>query len=524
MTPDSSPLPPRGAVHYDRIHPLTIVIELGRTIRQFALLIVLVVFNTIVGARTGDGLTEEFFFTAAGALVAIPALLRYFNYGYAIVDGNLLVKQGLLVKQDRTIPLSRIQNINLRRSVMHQILGLVDLEIETGVGATAEARISALLVADGERLKQRILGLSQQMAPAPTGMAALAAGAAAAPKVDRWQMVYQPTSSELFLAGASENKALRLIAVVFSFGAIAPLIESSFANIVRSNPALQGQERFVTGAAGAIGIGLFVLFIGWMISIVSTYVKFYNFQLTEEGGRLRRTYGLFNQVENVLPVRRIQKVTVSRNKIQEFLKISTVTVVTAGGFGADGGGGQEARVVTTPVLAPVVRLEAIPSILRRCLTGLESGPGRQQSVARTIGWRMVVTWGLFWVIAGAATIPWLQWRGVAAGFGLAFLSWLYGYTYARSTRWSVNEKMFFMTTGWWRNSRNYVPTDKVQYVEITQGPVQRWFKTVTSTARTATMVGAETAVVDVTKDVGGRLASDLHHQSLTSRDALLDGL
>lgn len=524
MTPGSAPVPPRGAVHYDRIHPLTIVIELGRTIRQFALLIALVAFNTIIGARTGDGLTEEIFFTAAGALVAIPALLRYFSYGYAIADGNLLVKQGLLVKQDRTIPLSRIQNINLRRSVMHQMLGLVDLEIETGVSATPEARISALLVADGERLKQKLLGLSQQMAPAQTGIAALAAGAAAAPKVERWQMVYEPTSTELFLAGASENKALRLIAVVLSFGAIAPLLESTFSNIVRNNPGLQGREGLVTGAAGAVGVGLFILFIGWIVSIVGTYVKYYNFQLTEEGGRLRRTYGLFNQIENVLPVRRIQKVTVSRNKIQEFLKISTVTVVTAGGFGAEGGGNQEARVVTTPVLAPVVRLEAIPSILRRCLTGLESGPGRQLSVARTMGWRILLTWGLFWIIVGAATIPWLQWRGVAVGAGLAFWSWLYGFIYTRSTRWSLNDKMFFMTTGWWRNHRNYVPTDKVQYVEVTQGPVQRWFKTVTTTARTATMVGAETAVVDVPHELASGMAADLHHRSLTSRDALLDGL
>jgi membrane protein YdbS with pleckstrin-like domain len=84
--------------------------------------------------------------------------------------------------------------------------------------------------------------------------------------------------------------------------------------------------------------------------------------------------------------------------------------------------------------------------------------------------------------------------------------------------------MFFMTTGWWRNHRNYVPTDKVQYVEVTQGPVQRWFKTVTTTARTATMVGAETLVIDVPHELASGMAADLHHRSLTSRDALLDGL
>ena len=99
------------------------------------------------------------------------------------------IRQGLIGKQERHIPLARVQDVRLEQGVVHRVFGVVKVDIETAGGSGAEASLSVLSVAEAERLRGAVFarapgfadaGGQAAEAPAP----APAADAAAAPAAD----------------------------------------------------------------------------------------------------------------------------------------------------------------------------------------------------------------------------------------------------------------------------------------------------------------------------------------------------
>src|SRR5688572_14753417 len=137
---------------YHRIHPLTILVEAVRFFGKFAYVIVIILFT-----RSGKGGVGDFFeigLAALGGISIIAAVLRYYFTVYSLDSQKMVLKTGLIYRQTRTIPLERIQNVEISRGVLHQMLGLSDLKIETAGGTQAEAQLSALSVSEAQRLKE----------------------------------------------------------------------------------------------------------------------------------------------------------------------------------------------------------------------------------------------------------------------------------------------------------------------------------------------------------------------------------
>ncbi|WP_147694808.1 PH domain-containing protein, partial [Vogesella mureinivorans] len=95
--------------HDRRLHPLSWLFVLLGSLRQFALpLIAFVVF----GQRADEGdLWFQAMGLAAGVLLTLGAVARYFTYRFRIERGVLVVRSGLLNRNLRQIPLTRIQNV-----------------------------------------------------------------------------------------------------------------------------------------------------------------------------------------------------------------------------------------------------------------------------------------------------------------------------------------------------------------------------------------------------------------------------
>src|SRR5688572_18251525 len=136
---------------YHRIHPLTILVEAVRFFGKFAYVIVIIL---ITRSTKGSANWLEIGLTGLGGISILAAVLRYYFTVYSLDSQKMVLKTGLIYRQTRTIPLERIQNVELSRGVLHQVLGLSDLKIETAGGTQAEAQLSALSVSEAQRLKE----------------------------------------------------------------------------------------------------------------------------------------------------------------------------------------------------------------------------------------------------------------------------------------------------------------------------------------------------------------------------------
>lgn len=515
---------------FERLHPLTVVVELPRVIRQLFLAIVVVAVNLMSG-QMSEEIGIEAGLAILGLLVIVPAAVRYYSFGYAIHDGKLLVRSGLLRKTMRTIPLDRIQNINIKRPILHRVLGLVDLEIETAAGAQAEAIISALSEEAAHVLKARLLGNEA------TNFSRLQ-------RPDDRVVIYKPTNMELLLVGASENRAGAMIAAVAGLGFLQPMIEKFVDSAGEQAVRSLRSANFDGGRLFLIGFGLFLI-VGWLISIASAFVKYYNFELSEMKGKLRRSYGLINHFENTLPIKRIQTVHIDQNFVQKWLKICKMSVATAGGMtegsSSNGQDGQP-QVMTTPLLTPVLRDEMRSHLLeitlpKSDLRSLEYKGVPKATILRHLRSGYLSSLGIALAFLAMITLfatikpemlarfTEFQYRMTPAAVFvvLMLMTLLSGVIYYRTTRWSRSNGVIAVTTGWLKTRWNYLPVTKVQLSEVTQSPIQRWLGLATARFYSAAMAYKHTEIDDLSFEDAVAVGLATHQESGRTRDALFDG-
>ena len=79
---------------------------------------VVVVAVGSLGGRRADPGTALFVLAGSGVLVA---LARYLSLRYWVESGTLVIRSGIVSRQVRTIPLERIQNVELRQNAVQRV-------------------------------------------------------------------------------------------------------------------------------------------------------------------------------------------------------------------------------------------------------------------------------------------------------------------------------------------------------------------------------------------------------------------
>ena len=146
-----------------RQSPLAIAFILVKFLRQAARrfwpLILIIVF------QQGD----SYMAWLLGSLLVIScvqlvlSLISYYKYYFHIKDGELIIQKGVLRKTNLNIPLDRIQTINFQQNVLHQLLGVVSVEVDTAGSAKAELNIDALSRPKAEELRDYILQKKKEL-------------------------------------------------------------------------------------------------------------------------------------------------------------------------------------------------------------------------------------------------------------------------------------------------------------------------------------------------------------------------
>ncbi|HEU4417713.1 MAG TPA: PH domain-containing protein, partial [Planctomycetota bacterium] len=183
----AAPAPERPA----RLHPWSWLFVLVTKLRPFLLPVVLLVFF-------GSGSTWELWGMSGAVVLAAYALIYSLGFRYHLAGGELVVREGVLFRTERHIPLARVQSVVQRRNLLHRLFGVTELRLESSGGTRPEAVMNVIRAAEAERL-ERVLR-SAAHAALPT--AADTAVAVAAP---------EPGSSTLFALGGGELLRLGLI-------------------------------------------------------------------------------------------------------------------------------------------------------------------------------------------------------------------------------------------------------------------------------------------------------------------------
>lgn len=295
----------------------------------------------------------------------------YYRFAYELTDDELIVASGVFARQQREIPLDRVQNVDVSRPLTTRLLGLAVVQFETAGGSSTEATLDAVSAAEADRLqreaspearaRRRSAGQHDATDPSEDGQEPAAAGASGAgtsdETADRKRLGTEPPADTPLYEIA--DRELRLLSLVsFRPGAFAvPFIGVPFggeqlAAFVRRVLTVLGvdlRELAETDplVLAGLGVGLLGVYLVavWIVSALLTYVQYYGFRLERRGEELRYERGLLGRYSGTIPLDKVQTVTVGENLVARRLGYAALAVETAGyAPGSNGSGGSETTV------------------------------------------------------------------------------------------------------------------------------------------------------------------------------------
>ena len=413
-----------------RTHPLTVAVRtvgmLGQAIAGFIWLAAIAVIGK--GGLAFLGMAA-LVVVGAGVIAGI-SWLNWAFFRYGIVGDDLLIHEGWLYKKQRSIPLARIQGVDVRAKLLSRMFGLADVMIQTAGGGTgeAEARIGAIPLHEAEALRaDLIVGRRSSVAEATKAVDADtvfgadplgrlsdfrgALGGVARPEA-ALLAEYKASLSQLIVAALTSNGPLIAVAAVVGFAS--QIFE--FAGSGGTDTA--GQLARSASIPLLIVFGLFALLIIGGIAVAVTVSRDFGFAVRRTPDRLETEAGLLERRMTSVPVRRIQAVIVEATWPRRIFGLQSARVNTAG-FGKS----EDQQSTTSSALVPIARTAEMRDVLARLLPEAIPFPRTGPVPRRALRFYILVPalWAALIALLGTG-VPLLAFSAIGMSDALAFIA------------------------------------------------------------------------------------------------------
>jgi len=494
------------------LHPLSLVFEVSRMVRSNVLPTIVAIFS----ARSGNwiGFSIGMSILCIGILIAV---IRYVTFRYRVCDGELVIDQGIFGRLHRTIPLQRIQNIDLSQNLFHRLFKVGEVRVETGSGKEPEAVMRVLAIAEYARLKSELTSQRKsespatepQIANAPTDESEIAVAqlntsedqlAATLPDSLNHPLVLALSPKLVALAGLLSNRGEVIAGLAIGFlwqmrfgesfipgvrfgrndgGGVRDTAQS----IAEDSSFFRGMIDNVREHFGSWGLFLLVavgaMFLFGILRVFSAIwyiLKFYGYRLEAVDRTLHLSCGLFTKVSATIPLGRVQFISVHRSWLARRFGLASIRIETAGG------GGKQSENAASTIgrrwFVPVLRYEDVPRVLVAIDPRIEFEHASivWQPISKDAGKRMMRGWlfaALAVICSGLFLSPLWGWiPGVLVG--------LFGPIYVekkkKSRRYSRTDWGIIYRSGTFVQKCSMTFFEKIQTAKMNQSPFDRRWK------------------------------------------------
>jgi len=306
-----------------RIHPADTLFSFIKTIK-----------DTIVGLGIGAlALIRQspnlalLFIGAFLLILLITSFFSWLRHTYRVEDGELRVEKGIFIRKKSYISINRIHKIDFTANVLHRILKLVQVNVDTAAGGSG-VTLTALKLQDAEQLRDALKQVQTD---------------AEIEDVDE-EKEQNPVKTiswkHLIVAGMTSGSAGFLM-----LGAL--VLFSQIQQFIPDSAYKQAVDFVIQFSIVFLVVVFFVgLILLWLIGTLGTVIKFGNFSIEKRPEELFVKRGLLETKELTIPYDRIQSIEIEQSILRKPLKLCRVIAVTAG----SGSSVREANPVIFPLL------------------------------------------------------------------------------------------------------------------------------------------------------------------------------
>ena len=253
--------------------------------------------------------------------IALHAVINYWFFRYSLDDSRVLISSGVLFKRRIDIPCSHIQDIRIEKPFYFKPLGLVSASIDTAGSNEKEAVLAALTLEQAEIIRAWALA---NEAPTHTKTAETTTHCRSETTIEaaeQHSLLLTRSNHDLIVHGISNNRIWIILAALLPFidRVLNPVVDSILA--FGSMEIHQLAEQPLPMVAVYIGAAIFVCvsFI-LSLSIIGSFINFYNFRLTRTQDSLRRESGLMSRHQVSLKISRVQSIAIKQGLIDRCFK------------------------------------------------------------------------------------------------------------------------------------------------------------------------------------------------------------
>ncbi|MUV86533.1 PH domain-containing protein [Natronomonas sp. CBA1123] len=449
------------------LDPLSIPYRAGESVLRLAWVLIFLVFgNQTFGGFTGVGLVVVAWF-----LVTLAYQLVYYQrFEYELTDDTLDIASGVVSRRNREIPIRRVQNVDISRNVVHRLLGIAQIDLETAGGSSTEASLKYVSFEEAKRLQSEIGRLKR-------GDTSTDETTAEAPTE---RELFAITSKELALLGVIGIDLRLLSFVTVLLPVVAPSLTEQFGD------PLVGLA--VTAPLAAVAIVAVTAAISGALAVTN----YYGFRLSRVSEELHYERGLLQRFSGTIPLEKVQTLSISENVIARRLGYASLAVETAG-YSPNDAGSQS----------------AVPLADRRRVFDLAQSVESFEDVAferppKRARQRYVVRYGIVAAVVVAAAFAVDRFTGftfawyatavlVVAAPVAAHLKW-------RNLGYDLQSEYIVLREGFWTRTISVVPYYRVQTVVDSQTVFQRRRRLATlvvDTAGSSGLTSGATRALDI---------------------------
>jgi len=397
---------------------------------------------------------------AIGLASMIWAILSYFKFYFYVKDEELIIEKGILRKSNLNIPLDRIQSVNINQNIVHQLLKVVQLEVDTAGTQGSEFKFDALSKEKAEDLRSLLISKKRDLSLSITDQFS---ESEVLPAEEQKQPIFKLSLSELIKVGLTQNhfRSVGFVLLVFVW------LQSSFEDIgIKTDDYMKGFFDFLVSASISAVITLIIMSsaIAILISLVRTVLVYFDAHLWREGERLKLSHGLFTKKEMSALYQKIQMIQWSNNPLQKLIKIFNLRLKQAS---------SAAVTAKKSLRIPGVRAEHVEYLKdswlgRVSLENLEVHGISIHFFYRRVMYRLLFCAILFLIYFQMGKLNgWLAFLIFLVPYFI-YTSWL---AYKKAG-FAINDANLYLTGGVIDDDYTLLPLTKVQNVIINQTPYQ----------------------------------------------------
>ncbi|MGO1073428.1 PH domain-containing protein [Lysobacter sp. CA199] len=446
-----------------RLHPMSWLFVLIQHLKQYIVPLLILVF-------VGRGDRNELWSLVGVAVLVVVALWRYATYRYGVGANGLVIRSGLFTRSLRVIPFVRIQNVAVQQTMLHRLFGVAEVRLESAGSKEHEAQMRVLKLADALALET----LVRRRGDAPAD--------AVEEPVDS---LLRLSPAEVLRLGLVSNGGLVLVGAGLAAAMQAvPDFNGRVPEPVLRHGAswlfgrVEGYHLETTGYAMlAVGVIAFVAVALKTLSVILALLRYYGFELSEQGRRLTAERGLLGRWRTTVPRRRIQAWTLEEGLLHRWLKRRRLAVDTVGGDGHDEG---RALKELAPIAPPATCTGLIDHLLPRAGWDALEWRGLPEAAwwrlfLPDVPWALLAAFALHWHLGGWSLLAllWLPWAAFKAR------------RQAQRIGYALGAEVIATREGWWRRYWRFAELDKLQALQLTRSPIDRRCGTATLWVDTA---------------------------------------